>query len=195
MEKEKEAVGTSANPAGLEGVVAATSSIGDVDGINGVLIYQGYNIHDLAKQSNFEEVIFLLWNGRLPQGRELEQLKRSLSENQELPREVLEIIRMIPRENDPMDTLRTAISALSAYDKSAHDTSTREANLRTAIKLTAQFPVIVAAIDRIRNGKEPVKPRPDLNLATNFLYCLKGELPSEHDAKIFDVAPYTSRGS
>ncbi|MEJ7710722.1 MAG: citrate synthase [Pyrinomonadaceae bacterium] len=174
-------------PAGLEGVVAATSSIGDVDGINGVLIYQGLDIHDLAKNSTFEEVVFLLWHGRLPKTEELEDLKKSLGAAQEVPAEVIEMMRRFPREADPMAALRTSVSALSFYDKSAADTS-REGSLATATRLTAQLPVLVTAFERLRNGQEPIAPKPELDIATNFLYMLKGELPSADDARIFDVA-------
>jgi citrate synthase len=186
MDKAKDATSTT-TPAGLEGVVAATSSIGDVDGINGVLIYQGLNIHDLARYSTFEETIFLLWHGRLPKRAELESLKQAIAENQELPKEVIDLIRQFPRGADPMDALRTGISALSFYDPNKNDLS-RESLLRTATRLTAQFPIIVTAIDRLRNGKEPLAPRPDQNIATNFLYMLKGEMPSSEDARILDVA-------
>ena len=187
MDTAKDTAAKSAAPAGLEGVVAAQSSIGDVDGINGILIYQGINIHDLARHSTFEEVVFLLWHGRLPKRAELEELKRSLAAAQQVNEELLDMLRRIPREADPMDVLRTAVSALAFYDKDAHNTS-REASVRIATKLTAQFPVIVAAFDRLRNGKEPVAPKPDLNIATNFLYMLRGEMPGERESRIFDVA-------
>lgn len=188
MEKVKDAAAApAASSAGLRGVVAATSSIGDVDGENGVLIYQGYNIHDLATNSTFEEVVFLLWHARLPNREELDQLRRSLGECYELPAQVIELMRQFPKDAEPMDVLRTAVSALDFYDKSAHDTS-RESSLKTATRLTAQIPALVAASDRLRRGLEPVKPNPELNIATNFLYMLKGEMPSEHDAQIFDVA-------
>lgn len=188
MEKVKDAAAApAASSAGLRGVVAATSSIGDVDGENGVLIYQGYNIHDLATNSTFEEVVFLLWHARLPNREELDQLRRSLGQCYELPAQVVELMRQFPKDAEPMDVLRTAVSALDFYDKSAHDTS-RESSLKTATRLTAQIPALVAASDRLRRGLEPVKPNPELNIATNFLYMLKGEMPSEHDARIFDVA-------
>lgn len=187
MDTAKDTAAKSAAPTGLEGVVAAQSSIGDVDGINGILIYQGINIHDLARHSTFEEVVFLLWHGRLPKRAELEELKRSLAAAQQINEELLDMLRRIPREADPMDVLRTAVSALAFYDKDAHNTS-REASVRIATKLTAQFPVIVAAFDRLRNGKEPVAPKPELNIATNFLYMLRGEMPGEREARIFDVA-------
>ncbi|MDQ3687931.1 MAG: citrate synthase [Acidobacteriota bacterium] len=188
MDKAKDnAVATAKSPAGLEGVVAATSSIGDVDGINGVLIYQGLNIHDLAEHSNFEEVVFLLWHGRLPKQAELDELRRAIAENQTLPDEIVTLLREAPRDADPMDVLRTAVSALAFYDEGANDIS-REGALRTATRLTGQLPVLVAAIDRIRNGNDPVAPKPELNIATNFLYMLKGEMPSEREARIFDAA-------
>ena len=172
--------------AGLEGVVAAESAIGDVDGVNGVLIYQGLNIHDLAEHSTFEETVYLLWHGRLPQRDELDALKRELAANQKLPDEVVALMRAFPKGAEPMDALRTAVSALGFYDAGARDLS-REGALRTATRLTAQLPVVVAAIDRLRNGREPVEPRADLNIAANFLYMLKGEAPSEREARIFDV--------
>jgi citrate synthase len=188
MEKSDEKAAAAAkSPAGLEGVVAAQSAVGDVDGINGVLIYQGYNIHELAEHSTFEETIYLLWHGRLPTSGELDELRRQFAENQEVPGEVVEMMRRFPREAEPMDSLRTAISALAFYDTGARDLS-REGALKTATKLTAQFPVVVAAIERLRKGEEPIKAKPDLNLASNFLYMLKGETPSEREARVFDVA-------
>jgi citrate synthase len=172
--------------AGLEGVVAAESSIGDVDGVNGVLIYQGLDIHDLAEHSTFEETVFLLWHGRLPKRVELDALRSELAANQKLPAEVLELMRRFPGDAEPMDALRTAVSALAFYDPASRDLS-REGALRTATKLTAQLPVVVAAFERLRGGKEPVEPKPGLNIASNFLYMLSGDEPSERDARIFDA--------
>jgi citrate synthase len=188
MDKVKEATATaSASTAGLRGVVAASSSIGDVNGEKGELIYQGINIHDLAAHSTFEEVVYLLWNGRLPKLAELDELKRNIAANQEISPEILSLMRQFPKDAEPMDTLRTTISALAFYDKNAKDTS-REASVRTATRLTAQLPVIVAALERLRNGKEPVQAKPELSIATNFLYMLKGEMPSPEDAHVLDVA-------
>lgn len=183
MDKAKEAPPPTA---GLRGVVAASSSISDVNGEKGELIYEGYSIHDLAAHSTFEEVVFLLWHKRLPKRAELDELKQSLARHYELPAEIVELMRRFPADADPIDVLRTTVSALEFYDKSARDRS-REASLKTATKLTAQFPALVAVADRLRRGLEPVKPNPEYNIATNFLYLLKGEAPSEHDAKIFDV--------
>jgi citrate synthase len=187
MDKAKDtAAAASASAAGLRGVVAASSSIGDVNGEKGELIYQGLNIHDLAEKSTFEEVIFLLWHGRLPTRAEFDELRRTLGQCYGLPAAILTLMREFPRDAEPMDVLRTAVSALDFYDKSATDTS-REASLRTAARLTAQIPSIVAASHRLKHGLEPVEPKPELNIATNFLYMLKGEMPSEWDAHVFDV--------
>jgi citrate synthase len=188
MDKAKEASATaSAGAAGLRGVVAATSSIGDVNGEKGELIYQGLNIHDLARSSTFEEVVFLLWNGHLPKRAELDELKRNIAANYELQPELLALMKQFPHDAEPMDTLRTAVSALSFYDKRARDTS-RENSVRVATRLTGQFPTIVATAERLRKGQELVQPKPELNIATNFLYMLKGEMPDERDSHILDVA-------
>jgi len=183
-DKANPSTGTSA--AGLRGVAAATSSISDVNGEKGELIYQGYNIHDLAKQSTFEEVIFLIWNKRLPAASELSELEQSLRDSYAVPAELIDLMRQFPRAADPIDVLRTAISALEFHDASARDIS-RETSIKTAIRLTAQFPTIVAASDLIRRGLDPVTPDSSLNIAANFLYMLKGEKPSERNARIFDV--------
>ena len=115
MDTAKEKASTASQPAqaaGLEGIVAASSRIGDVDGINGVLIYQGYNIHDLAAHSTFEETVYLLWHGRLPKQNELDGLKQSLAENVNPPAQIIEMMRFLPKDAEPMDVLRTAVSAL-----------------------------------------------------------------------------------
>jgi 2-methylcitrate synthase len=177
---------TGAAAAGLRGVVAASSSIGDVNGEQGILIYQGYDIHDLAEHSTFEETIYLLWNGRLPKREELDEFRRRIGECYEVPSEIVDLIRTFPRDVEPMDALRTAVSALAIYAQNPHDIS-REAAVKTATRLTAQLPVVVAAIERIRKGQEPVAPKPELNIATNFLYMLRGEMPEEREARIFDV--------
>jgi len=171
---------------GLRGVVVGTSTVSDVVGDKGELIYQGYNIHDLARNSNFEEVAFLLWNKRLPTRSELDELRRQIGESYAVPSQVIDLIRQLPREADPIDVLRTAVSALESYDPAARDLSPA-ASHRTSIKLTAQFATLVAAAERIRRGEEPIAALPNENIATNFLYMLKGEKPSEHDAHIFDV--------
>ena len=173
--------------AGLEGVVAGESSISDVNGEEGRLIYAGYDIHDLARYSTFEEVIYLLWNLELPTRSELENLKQQLSRESGLPAQVQELIRSVPKEANPMDMLRTVVSSLSFYDPDGAD-MTREANVRRAIRLTAKFPTIVTTYQRLRNGHEPVEPREDLSLAGNFLYTLTGEEPDDIATRTMDLA-------
>jgi len=190
MDKAKQGGAASAVATGLRGVVAASSSIGDVNGEKGELIYQGVNIHDLATQSTFEEVVFLLWNGRLPKRPELDELKKNLAASYELPWQAVELIKgMASRapKADPMDMLRTVISAIALFDDEKRDLS-HDASIRVATRLTARFPAIVAAIDRARNGKEIIQAKPELNIATNFLYMLTGEMPDEFDAHVLDVA-------
>ncbi len=158
MDTAKESGAASAAAAGLRGVVAAQSKIGDVDGENGVLIYQGYDIHDLATNSTFEEVVFLLWNSRLPKKDELDALENDLRAHYDVPAEVVTMMKTFPKKADPMDVLRTTVSSLDFYDKDGHGTDGENA-MRTAIKLTAQLPTLVAAWEQIRNGKEPIAPK------------------------------------
>ena len=177
---------TATSSSGLRGVVIGASTVSDVNGEKGELIYEGYNIHDLARYSTFEEVAYLLWNKRLPTSTELDELKRALGASYAVPSEVFELLQRIPPESDPIDVLRTAVSALEFYDPSARNIS-REASLVTSLRLTAQFPTLVAGADRIRQGLDPLDPLPNENIATNFLYLLKGEMPSDYEARTFDV--------
>lgn len=191
MDNPKQSAAGSAVATGLRGVVAASSSIGDVNGEKGELIYQGVNIHDLATKSTFEEVVFLLWNGRLPKRAELDELKKNIAASYKLQPEITELIKgmymRVPKSADPMDALRTVVSAMAMFDQEARDLS-RAASIRVATRLTARFPTIVAAIERARNGLELIEPKPELNIATNFLYMMKGEMPDEFDAHVLDVA-------
>ncbi len=160
---------------GLEGVVAATSSVSSI--INDTLTYAGYNIDDLTKNASFEEVIYLLWHRKLPTARQLSELKEQLSTSGELPQGVLDGFKSCPiSEVHPMAALRTAISQLGLYDPEA-DQMDPEANYRKAIRLQAKLPTIVAAFARIRRGLEPIGPREDLSFAANFLYMLSGKDP------------------
>ncbi len=177
---------TATSPAGLRGVSAATSSVSDVNGEKGQLIFQGYDIHDLAAHSTFEEVVFLLWHKRLPTSSELDELRQAIARAYDLPDEIVGMMKRIPHEADPIDVLRTVVSAIEFYDPNSRDIS-RDASLRTAIKLTAQFPTIVATAERIRKGLEPIRADLTFDIARNFLYMLKGEPPSEHDARVFDI--------
>lgn len=177
----------SSQAAGLRDVVAAPSSICFIDGDKGILVYSGYNIHELALNSTFEEVVFLLWNGRLPKKAELDDLKAQLAANRAIPAEIVSMIKAFPKSAVPMDALRTAVSALVFYDPDKGNNSP-EARKRQAVRLTAQVGTVVAAIDRIRNGKEPLDPKPELSHAANFLYLLNGKEPSDVEANAFDIA-------
>jgi 2-methylcitrate synthase len=177
----------STSGAGLRDVVAAPSSICYIDGEKGVLVYRGYNIHELAEHSTFEEVIYLLWNGRLPKPKELEQLNSDLVANRQIPADLISLMKAFPRDAVPMDALRTTISALAFYDPERADNSL-EASRRKALRLTARFATVVAAIDRIRNGKELLDPKPELSHAANFLYMLNGKEPLDIEAHALDIA-------
>jgi citrate synthase len=172
---------------GLRDVVAAPSSICFIDGEKGILVYRGYNIHELAEHSTFEEVIYLLWNGRLPKRGELAELNAALEANRPIPTGLIALLKAFPRDAVPMDALRTAISALVFYDPERDDNSL-EASTRKALRLTAKFPTVVAAIDRIRKGKEPLDPKPGRSTAANFLYMLNGEEPMDVEARALDIA-------
>jgi citrate synthase len=171
---------------GLEGVVAAVTQTSLVDGKKGRLVYRGYDIDDLADHSTYEEVAYLVWYGDLPSRRELSELEHSLAIQRELPKEIERLIGEAPSTAHPMDLLRTAVSALGMFDPDARDNSP-EANLRKAIRLTAQVPTIVAFFERSRSGLELVHPKQSGNLAENFLYMLFGKDPDPEIARILDV--------
>lgn len=172
---------------GLEDVIAGTSSICDVNGQTGQLIYRGYDIDDLARHATFEEVAYLLWFGKLPNKSEYQQLREQLSASRELPEQVVKLLADLPMRAKPMHLLRTAVSALALYDPDVSDNSP-DANLRKAIRLTARIPTIITSIERIRQGKQPVKSNPELSHAANYLYTLKGTMPDELDVRGMDVA-------
>ncbi len=171
---------------GLEGVVVSTSRICLVDGQEGRLLYQGYDIHDLAEHAMFEEVAYLLWHGDLPARAQLDALNRDLRASRSLPAPVLEMVRTFPTDALPMDILRTTVSALGVYDPDARDNS-QPANVRKSVRLTAQIATIVAAIDRLRNGKPVVAPDPALSHAANFLHMLWGTRPDPTSVRAVEI--------
>lgn len=171
---------------GLKGVVIGKSEICFIDGKRGKLIYRGYDIHDLVKHSNFEEVVYLLWYGKLPVKKQFNDLYNNLVANRELSKGVISILKSFPKKASPMEVLRTAISTLSLNDPDADDNSFG-ANIKKAIKLTAKTATIVAGFDRIRKGKEPIEPNPNINHAANFLYMLTGKIPDEMVSRFFDI--------
>src|SRR5277367_6795464 len=136
---------------GLEGIAVAQTRIGDVRGDIGQLIYYGYDINELAGKVCFEEVIYLLWEGRLPNRKELEQLEGELIGARPLPKAVVDLLHLVPKDAPPMHVLRTAVSMLGTLDPEA-DLNTPLANRRKAMQLVAQFPGMVAKFHRIRQG-------------------------------------------
>jgi citrate synthase len=173
--------------AGLEDIIAATSEICFIDGDEGRLVYRGYDIHDLVKGgATFEEVAHLLWFGKLPNKAELEDTKKQLVRNRRLPKEVIAQLMLLPNSASPMEALRTTVSELALYDIDTHDMS-RDANVRKAIRLTAQLATIVAFDERIRSGKDIIQPDPTLGHAANFLYMLTGKVPDDELTRFFDI--------
>lgn len=170
---------------GLEGIVAAASSISSI--IDGVLTYRGIDIDDLAENATFEEVAYLLWYGKLPTRSELDVLQKQLDQYAAIPQGVIDQIKLYPKDTNSMAALRTAVSSLALYDSSANDMSP-EANQLKAIKLQAQLPTIIAAFARIRQGQEPVAPKQGVSVAYNFLYMLTGNEPAEVAVKALDQA-------
>lgn len=171
---------------GLEGIVAATTAISCIDGQNGRLFYRGIEINELASKSSFEETTALLWYGKLPTSHQLESFVHKFQANRQIPNEVLALMMAMPKQTSAMEVLRTAVSALSAYDPLEEDNSL-EANVQKSIRLTASMPTIVAAWDRIRNGLWPVPPSNELSHAANFLYMLTGTKPEDKAAEVLDT--------
>ncbi|TNF86781.1 MAG: citrate (Si)-synthase, partial [Gammaproteobacteria bacterium] len=170
---------------GLKGVHFDRSPTTHIDGRNGELRYWGYSIHDLAENSTFEETACLLLNGELPSADQLRTFDEQLKEARHLPEPVLDIIATV-KDAHPMDALRTAVSALAAFDPDVSDNSAA-AVMRKGIRLSSQVPMIVAAHHRIRNGQQVVEASPELGHAANFLYMLKGEMPSADAARLMDL--------
>jgi len=172
---------------GLEGVVANETRIGDVRGQEGQLIYCGYDIHELAGKASFEEVIYLLWHNKLPNRAELEDLKRQVGGERQLPEQVIQFLKSTPKTALPIDVLRTAVSMLGLHDPSIAIDNSLEASTRRAISITAKMGVIIAYFHRARNGLDLPPVREDLSEAAHFLYLLDGEIPSEKKTKIIDL--------
>lgn len=174
---------------GLEGVIANESALSNVEGKEGRLSYLGYHIDDLVAHCCYEEVIYLLHFGRLPNRSELEEMEKSLRSQRELPEGVMTFLRTAPKDANPMDVTRTAISMLGLYDKRTaigDPDLVKDAEIAAAI--VAKIPTVVAAYQRFRNGLELPAIREDLGEAAHFLYLINGEEPSEQATKILDVA-------
>jgi len=170
---------------GLKGVYFDRSPATYIDGRAGELRYYGYSIHELAEHASFEETAYLLLHGELPTAGELKAFDDQLKEARTIPAEVVDIIRMIS-DAHPMDVLRTAVSALAAFDPETSEVTSASV-LRKGIRLTSQVPVIVAAHHRLRQGLDIVAADPQLGHAANFLYMISGERPSEEAARLMDL--------
>lgn len=171
---------------GLEGVVIGKSAITFIDGQRGILRYRGIDIKELAEKSTYEEVAYLLWNGKLPTRKELGDFKKNLAKHRPLPKEVKALLRSVPKAANPMDVARTAASLVATYPSKKSETF-EESNRRKARELTASLPTIVAGFNRIRKGKAFVTPHPELDHAANFLFGLYGKKPDEVSRRAFDV--------
>ncbi len=171
---------------GLEGVIAATTKLSDVRGLDGELIYCGYNINELAGKATYEEVVHLLHRGKLPNASELAALKSELAAARKLPEGVIELIKQLPSDASPMRAIRTVVSALACYEPPEAQDSLED-QAKRAIKLIAQVPVITAYFHLARQGKPLPESDPTLGEAANFLYLIDGEKPSEAKEKTIDM--------
>jgi citrate synthase len=169
---------------GLNNVYFDRTKTTYINGKEGVLEYRGFNIHDLAEKSSFEEVSYLLLYGKLPTISELKSFDSSLKNSRNIPSEIIDIIKSL-KDSHPMDVLRTAVSALSSFDEESGDKS-YDATMRKGIRLTSQVPTIVMAHNSLRNGKDPVEPSKELSHAANFIYMLNGETPTESTSTLMD---------
>ena len=171
---------------GLDGVVAAQTALSSIDGQRGILTYRGIDIHQLAEKASYEEVVYLLWYGKLPNRRELADLEARLAANRPIPIQIVNILRQTPSNGIPMVVLRNAVSALAMFDPEAEDISPA-ATRRKAERLTAQMGTVMAAYHRIRQGLEPIDPDPKLGHTENLLYMLTGDQPDPANVKALDL--------
>ncbi len=171
---------------GLDGIVAAQTVLSSIDGQRGILTYRGINIHELAEHASYEEVVYLLWYGKLPNRQELADLEARLAANRPIPVQIVNILRQTPNNGIPMVVLRNAVSALAMFDPEAEDLSP-DATRRKAERLTAQMGTVMAAYHRIRQGLEPIDPDPKLSHTENLLYMLTGDQPDPVSVKALDL--------
>ncbi|HUZ02222.1 MAG TPA: citrate/2-methylcitrate synthase [Thermomicrobiaceae bacterium] len=171
---------------GLEGIAVAETSLSMVNGTEGRLTYHGYSIDDLARYASFEEVLYLLWYGQLPNKAQLGELQRKLTSARTLSPAVMGVVRALPRGGDPIDAVRAGVTAMGMEDPTIADLG-HDAVLEKSIRLAAAMPTMLAAFERLRNGKEPVDPDPKLNHAANYLYMLRGEPASPLAVNAFNT--------
>ena len=170
---------------GLAGVIAGETAICWVDP-NAGLMYRGYDIHEMGDKATFEEVAYLLLNGELPNAKQLKEIKEQIASQRALPKEVNQMLQLLPRETHPMDMLRTGVSMLSAFDKDLSDNS-HDANIRKSIKLIARVSTLITDSWRILKGKAPLPEKPELSQAANFFYKLDGNLPEAWKTRMVDT--------
>jgi citrate synthase len=173
---------------GLEGIIANSTTLSDVRGEEGILIYAGYDINELAGKATYEEVVHLLWHGHLPNRLELKEIEHNLRTNRELPQGVIDFIKAAPKKANPMDVMRTAVSMLGLYDSSLAEDIKLDKNRQRALSITAKVGVIAAYFHRSRQGLDLLPVRTDLSEAAHFLYLLNGEIPTREAADTLDVA-------
>ncbi len=171
---------------GLRGVTVADTKISFIDGEQGVLIYRGYRIEELAEKSSFIETAYLLLNGVLPDRKQLENFRGQIVEARQVPDFIYEGMKRWPRQAQPMDVLQAVVPLLAVADPEL-SAETRDANVGKAVRLISRLPVVIAAWHRIRNGLEPLPADNGLSLAGNFLWQLKGVKPDEEIVRDLDV--------
>ena len=170
---------------GLEGIIAGETQICSLDSEAG-LRYRGYDIYDLAKNAGFAEIIYLLIHGELPNQQQLAALRDQIIPARELPPQVMQLLKLLPKETHPMDALRTGVSMLAGFDPEINDNS-HDANVRKAIRIISKMGNICCAFERISKGLEPIAPRKDLTASGNFLWMLTGTMPEDWRIKVMDA--------
>jgi citrate synthase len=173
---------------GLEGVIANSTALSDVLGDKGQLLYCGYDINELVGKVTYKEVVYLLWHKKLPNRKELQTFLRELRSQRQLPEPVIDFLKSAPKDANPMDVMRTAISMLGLYDPDIAQEATPEINRRRATSITAKIGVIAAYFHRARNGKSLPPVRDDLTEAEHFLYLMCGEPQAKEASDTLDVA-------
>ncbi len=178
--------GSSGYVKGLEGIVAAQTSLSLVDGDASKLYYRGIPIHELTEKSRYEEVVFLLWNGRLPLAAELAEFQKTLARSRRVEEGIFSFLKTVPKKAHPMGVLRTMVSSLGILDPDG-DKIDLETTRRQALRLTAVFPTIIAAFYRMRDGKTPIGPDAKLSHAANFLTMMHGKAPEKEMERALDA--------
>lgn len=174
---------------GLEGIVAGISTISEINSDNSSLEYRGYNVHDLAEQGSFEQTAYLLLNGKLPNQSEFDAFKKQLGEEREVPDQIWDVLKAMPKDSHPMDMIRTAFSALAPFDPDYTAPATDDAaNVRKAIRIIAKAGTMVANGHRIRQGQDVIKPNPSHSVAESFLYIMNGEQPNPKTIQVMDAS-------